>query len=146
MTTQIELIADLLMGAAYADNHLDGREYEVVKKLLATAMKLDTIPKNLEQRIKSFDSSAFDPVVTAKSLDLTDDEQKRGLIQLVSAVTDADDVLDLDENAYIELVAETLEMPRASYSDLTVEILSVESLQAAGKKVTKPPPIPSDAK
>ena len=30
MSTRNELIADLLMGAAYADSRLDGQEYRVV--------------------------------------------------------------------------------------------------------------------
>ena len=93
MTTQIELIADLLMGAAYADDHLDGREFSAVKKLLATAMKLDTIPKILERRINNFDNAVFDPIVTAKSLGLNDDRQKRGLLQLIVAVTDRKSVV-----------------------------------------------------
>ena len=33
-----EHIADLLMGAALADSHLDGREFAAVKRLLAAAM------------------------------------------------------------------------------------------------------------
>ncbi len=146
MSTKNELIADLLMGAAYADNDLDGREYDVVKKLLAQVMDLTTVPDEMVTRLDNFAPKEFDPIATAKSLGLVEEEEKRQLIELIAAVTEADEVLDLDENEYLENVANALELPRPSFSDLTVEILSVENLQAAGKKLITPPPPPPTAK
>jgi uncharacterized tellurite resistance protein B-like protein len=142
MSTRNEAIADLLMGAAYADNHLDGREYEIVKSLLAKSMNLEVIPEDMENRIKQFDPSKFDMAGTAESLRLEDDGQKLQLVEFIAAVTEADDVLDLDENEYLEKVAQFLELPRQSYSDMTMEVLSVENLQEVGRNLIKPPPIP----
>ncbi len=146
MTTKNETIADLLMGAAYADNELDGREYEIVKRLLAKVMNLDTIPVEMESRISSFDPKSFDLTSAAKSLGLENDDEKRHLVELIAAVTDADEILDFDESDYLADVASALELPRQTYTDLTVEVLSVENLQTAGKKLIVPPPIPDAAK
>ena len=146
MSTKNELIADLLMGAAYADKHLDGREYGTVMKLLAKVMDLAELPDEMISRLDNFAPNGFDPVSAAKSLNLTNDDEKRTLIELVAAVTEADEVHDLDENEYLEKVAGALDLPRPSYSDLTVEILSVDNLKAAGKKLITPPPIPDAAK
>lgn len=145
MSMRNELIADLLMGAAFADNRLDGREYASVKKLLAEVIDAEELPKDMETRLKGFDNKTFDPAGTAKSLELTDDTEKRKLIELIAAVTEADDVLDFDEDAYLKTVAEALGMPKESYADLSIEILSVENLQDAGSKLLEPPPPPKDS-
>jgi uncharacterized tellurite resistance protein B-like protein len=146
MSTKNELIADLLMGAAHADKHLDGREYGVVMKLLAQVMDLKELPDEMINRLDNFAPNNFNPVDATKSLGLAEDEEKRKLIELIAAVTEADEVLDLDENEYLEKVAGALDLSRPSYSDLTVEILSVDNLKAAGKKLIMPPPIPDAAK
>jgi len=57
-------------------------------------------------------------------------------------VHDADDELDLDEHGYLLAVGEALGLPREAYSDLTLEILSVETIQEAGKELLGPPPVP----
>jgi uncharacterized tellurite resistance protein B-like protein len=144
MSMRNELIADLLMGAAFADNRLDGREYAAVKKLLAEVVDAEELPADMEARLKAFNPKTFDPVGAAKSLMLTEDSEKRKLIELLAAVTEADDVLDFDEDAYIKTVAEALEMPKEAYADLSIEILSVENLQDAGSKLLEPPPPPTD--
>ncbi|MCP4676307.1 MAG: TerB family tellurite resistance protein [Deltaproteobacteria bacterium] len=146
MTTKNETIADILMGAAYADNELDGREYETVKELLAKVMNLDTIPEEMESRIGGFDPTSFDLTSAAKSLGLDNDDEKRHLVELIAAVADADEILDFAESDYLADVATALELPRQTYTDLTVEILSVENLQDVGKKLITPPPIPDAAK
>ncbi len=144
MSMRNELIADLLMGAAFADNRLDGREYAAVKKLLAEVVDAEELPADMEARLKAFNNKTFDPSEAAKSLMLTEDTEKRKLIELVAAVTEADEVLDFDEDAYLKQVAEALEMPKEAYADLSIEILSVENLQDAGSKLLEPPPPPTD--
>jgi uncharacterized tellurite resistance protein B-like protein len=142
MSMRNELIADLLMGAAFADNRLDGREYAAVKKLLAEVIDAEELPEEMESRLKAFDPKTFDAGEAAKSLELKEDAEKRKLIELVAAVTEADDVLDFDEDAYLKTVAEALGMDKESYADLSIEILSVENLQEAGSKLLEPPPPP----
>ena len=142
MSTKNELIADLLMGAAYADARLDGREYRVVKALLAKVTNVEKLGADMEGWLRGFARKKFDPVEAAKSLGLETEQKKRHLIELIAAVTDADGVFDLDENAYIENVAKALELPKERYADLTIEVLTVENLQNAGEELMKPPPAP----
>jgi tellurite resistance protein len=130
------------MGAAYADARLDGREYRVVKMLLAKVMNVDKLGEEMGGRLRSFARKSFDPVEAAKALGLETEQKKRHLIELIAAVTEADGVFDLDENAYIENVAKALELPKESYGDLTIEILEVENLQTAGEKLMTSPPAP----
>lgn len=147
MSNKNETIADLLMGAAYADNQLDGRELDTVKKLLAEVMSLDQIPEEMAARLEGFDAKSFDASAAARSLELDSEEEKRHLVELIAAVTEADEELDLDENDYLEGVANALDLPRATFTDLTVEVLSVENLKAAGQRLMSvPPPIPEKAR
>ena len=76
MSTRNELIADLLMGAAFADSRLDGREYAAVKKLLAEVVGEETLPDEMEARLKEFDPKTFDPDAVAKGLELEGDDEK----------------------------------------------------------------------
>jgi uncharacterized tellurite resistance protein B-like protein len=146
MSNRHELIADLLMGAAYADKRLDGRELEAVKKLLADLMDVEVIPGELAQRLESFDPKSFDASGTARALEIQDDDEKVHLIELIATVTEADEEIDLDENDYLEGVAQALDMPRNTYSDMAIEVMSVEDLKTKGAKLIKPPPIPEAAR
>ena len=146
MSTRNELIADLMMGAAYADKRLDGREVDEVKRLLAGIMEIDAIGDEMTERIATFNHQEFDPVKVVRALGLSDDEEKRHLVEMIAAVTEADEEVDLDESEYLEKVAEALEMPRTTFTDLTVEVLEVENLKQAAKKLIQPPPIPAAAR
>ncbi len=146
MSTRNELIADLMMGAAYADKRLDGREVDEVKRLLAGIMEVDAIGDEMTERIATFNHQKFDPVKVVQALGLSDDEEKRHLVEMIAAVTEADEEVDLDESEYLEKVAEALEMPRTTFTDLTVEVLEVENLKQAAKKLIQPPPIPAAAR
>jgi protein-disulfide isomerase-like protein with CxxC motif len=142
MSTRNEMIADLLMGAAYADKELDGRELDTVKALLAKVTGQESLSPEMSDRLRRFNPNRFDAAATAKALGLTDNRQKRYLIEMIAAVTEADDNLDLAENEYLETVAEAMALPRQTFTDLTLEILSVENLEAAGESLLTPPPIP----
>lgn len=142
MSTRNEMIADLLMGAAYADNTLDGREVDTVKALLRKVTGQRFLNAEMANRLHQFDPNHFDAASTAEALELTG-SQKRHLIEMIAAVTEADGNLDLAENEYLETVARAMALPRETYSDLTMEILSVENLEAAGKDLIAPPPLPA---
>lgn len=140
-----ELIADLLMGAAYADRKLDGRELESVKKLLAELMGVESVPGEILQRLENFNPKSFDPAGAARALELQDEDEKVRVLELIATVTEADEEIDLDENEYLEAVAQAFEMPRNTYSDLTLEVMSVEDIKTTGRKLLQPPPIPAAA-
>lgn len=139
MSTKHDHIADLLMGAALADQHLDGREYEAVKQLLAKAMRRKSVPAALEQRLKNFKASKFDAIDTVKKLRLTSAKEKRNLLELIAKVHDSDDLWDFDEDAYLRKIAAALGVDESVYKDLTVEVLSIETI---GDEILGPPPLP----
>jgi hypothetical protein len=62
------LLADLLMGAAYADAHFDGQEGDVVRQKLATWLEVEELPEEIEKRLETFDHEAFDLFVTVSLL------------------------------------------------------------------------------
>jgi uncharacterized tellurite resistance protein B-like protein len=138
MSEQNELIADLLMGAALADKHLDGRELDAVKELLAEAMGVEQVPMAMLQRLDGFDADKFDLKKTAGALEL-DDAEKRNLLELVAAVHEADDAWDFDEDDYLKQLGLALGMAEEAFSDLTLQDLVIEDV---GKKLLKPPPLP----
>jgi uncharacterized tellurite resistance protein B-like protein len=146
MSTRNELISDLLMGAAFADQRLDGNEYQAVKRALAQAMGVADVPPVLAARLEWFDPADFDPARTAAELQLETDVEKRQLLELVASVSDADQVLDLDEDGYLRRVAQALGLPPELYADLVIQDLSVESVREAGVALLGPPPLPKPSR
>ena len=138
MADRNELIADVLMAAAYADEHLDGRERDAVSELLARAMGADGLPVSLQQRLLQFERQSFDLQATAEALDLEGHDDVRHLLELVVAVHEADEIWDLAEDAYLRSLAEALGAPAELYEDLTIGELVLEH---AGE-VLAPPPMP----
>jgi len=141
MTDRSELIADLLMGAALADSHLDGRELDSVKKLLCEAMGRLILPPELEERLDSFDMEQLDVSATVAELSLGTAAQKRYLLELIAAVHDADEVRDLDEDAYLRQVAAALQVPEGEYADLALDVISIVEIGMS----LMPPPLPGPA-
>ncbi|MEZ4442133.1 MAG: TerB family tellurite resistance protein [Polyangiaceae bacterium] len=137
MSERIDLIADILMGAAHADHHLDGRELDAVRELLRKASG-GPLTAKVSMRLDSFDPSTFDLGATVAALGLEDEGEKRHLVELVSTVHDSDDVWDLDEDAYLRELATALGLELEAIADLTVEELVIEDLGA----ILLPPPLP----
>jgi uncharacterized tellurite resistance protein B-like protein len=142
----VENLADLLMGAAYADNNLDGREKATVRTKLADLLEVAEIPDELSDRIEGFDPKTFDLETSAALLATEGAELAREVLELVAAVNDADEELDLDEDKYLRDLAKALGVAESEYSDLKLEIVSVEDLREDLRRLTAlPPPIPSDS-
>lgn len=137
MSDRFELIANLLMGAAHADDDLDGRELETVKKLVSEAMGEDELPSEIETKLHLFDPEDFDIKATVDAIDLDDDDMKLKLLELIVAVQDADEIVDYNEDDYIIEVAKAMGLPEDKYKSLTLDV----QLEEAGK-VLGPPPLP----
>jgi uncharacterized tellurite resistance protein B-like protein len=142
MATRNELISDLLMGAAFADQSLGGSEYDAVKRALARAMNVAEVPPVLAARLEWFDPARFDLARTVADLGLQTDLEKRQLLELIVSVNAADQVLDIDEDSYLRRVAEALGLPREIYDDLVIQDLSIESVRGAAVALLAEPPLP----
>ncbi len=138
MRERVELIADLLMGAAYADKLLEQRELDKVKKLLLELTGKPALAPGLEARLQHFEPSKLDVRLTVEEIGLKSDLEKRRLLELITAVHDADEVWDFDEDLYLRGVAAALGVPDAAISDLAVEELHIEAIGEA----LLPPPLP----
>jgi hypothetical protein len=148
MNDRPELIADLLMGAAYADKHLDGRELTQVKKLLCDLLNEPKLPSALEKRLTDFEPIKLNVTATVNSIGLSNADEKRKLLELIAAVHDADEVWDFDEDLYLRGVAAALGVSDEAISDLTIGDLQIDVIgdallpPALPPKPSSPPPMP----
>ena len=126
---QLGAIADVLMAAAHADQHLDQRERDSVKGLLEKILGATAMPESVAKRIELFDVGDFDLKESVAELGETTKDQRRKLLELVAAVHEADDVIDLDEHEFLVKLAQALGAAEEEYTDLTLEVLSVEDLR-----------------
>lgn len=129
MQDRIELVADILMGAAYTDNHLHGDEKEAIKELLEGLVKEQSLPEKLRARIEAFSPKSFDLEAVAEVFVGDTTEQKRALLQLVVAVNDADQEYDLDEDQYLRKVAFAIGLDLQHFADLVLDIVEEPDLE-----------------
>jgi uncharacterized tellurite resistance protein B-like protein len=123
-------IVDLLMGAAYADKALSGKETDTVRRLLGELLGHGVLPADLDGRVRQWDPKSFALATAAVPLAKEPAETRRKLLELIAAVHDADDVLDLAEDQYLKDVAKALGVPPESIRDLALDV-EVSDLGAA---------------
>lgn len=136
-------LCDLLLGAAYADKELKEQEKDKVRELLEELG--GELPTDVELKIVGFDPSKFDMKASAEAFKGDPEEDRKKVIQLVSAVNDADDELDIAEDEYLRALASALELPSSALEGMTVEV-ETEELKETFQKVRKAPPPPPKAK
>lgn len=141
---QYLVITDLLLGAVYADERMEGSEDKTVRKLLCEILETEKLPAAIEGRIENFDPETFDVEEAAEEFASDPVIKRRRLLELVVAVVEADDETDLAEDAYLLALARALGMNEDEYKDLVLEY-EVEDLKALAEQVVSiPPPIPED--
>lgn len=127
MADRIDVITDLLMGAAYSDGSLEGREEATVRRLLGELLDGAALPAATDARIAAFSTEGFDLEETAAPFRDDSPERKRKLLELVVAVRDADEVFDTDEDDYMTALARALGMKPEEYADLALQIEELRS-------------------
>lgn len=128
MKDHILTITDLLLGAAYADKRLEGRETDKIRSLLTKLAGTASLPANVEARFKAFSPAAFDIAAAGKKLaGLGDDRRK--VLEMVAAVTESDDELDLAEDRYLRQAAEAMGLNQKEFSDLVVDFSEIDELE-----------------
>ncbi|MEZ4265748.1 MAG: TerB family tellurite resistance protein [Myxococcota bacterium] len=126
-------LADLLLGAAYADGSFDGSERQAIEEVLGDRVGLP-LPAALAQHIAAFDPATLDLDVAVARLDLRGAADRRGLLALVASVTDADDIHDMAEDAYLNRLADAAGADEDERQGITLDIIWDVSLV--------PPPMP----
>jgi len=141
MDNRIDSITDLLLGAAYADDHFLESEKEAIRELLGKLLKGD-VPSELTARIEAFDPKRFDVAATAKRFAGDSDDDKYKLLELIAAVHAADDEFDFAEDEYVRDVVKVLGMEGGQLARFTLEF-EVEDLADNLDALRKgPPPAP----
>lgn len=127
MKQHIETITQLLLGAAYADKRLEGAEVKRIEAILGQVLGGDP-PEALLASLRQFNPAGFNVHAVATRLRELEAGDKRKLLELIASVNDADDELDLAEDAYLRHVAVGIGVPETEIADLTIEVLEDEEL------------------
>lgn len=128
MKDHIETITDLLLGAAYADKRLEGRELDAIRSMLCKLLSASELPAAQQAQIKAYNPAKHDARQDATSLASLSIDEKRKLIGLVASVTESDDEIDFAEDAYIRKVAEGLGLSEEEIGGLTIEVIEEKDL------------------
>jgi len=123
---QLEQLAQLLLGAAWADEELHGLETAAIKKILAGLADDGKIPSVVVDHFVSFDPETFAVERAVKKLGVAG-EGRQAVLSLVARVTDADFTHDFAEGEYVVRVANALGLGEDDYRDLIVEEIDVVS-------------------
>jgi len=128
MKEHIDTITDLLLGAAYADKRLEGEELRAITKMVCKLLGADELPDAQAAQLKAFNPAKFDVAAAAGSLSSLSDDDKKRVLDLVASLNESDDVIDMDEDAYLRKVANGLGVDESVIAEHTIEILSDEDL------------------
>ena len=149
MKDRIETVADLLMGAAYADQHLAGDERLAVKQLLRNLLGGEALPMDLDFRIDEFDGATFDLQATADLFANDTPAVKRNLLELVAAIHAADQEFDIAEDEFVHRLGEALGLPHSAYKDMIISVIDevdlaegLDEVRFAAEDAETRPPMP----
>jgi uncharacterized tellurite resistance protein B-like protein len=128
MKNHILTITDLLLGAAYADKRLEGQEKDKIRSLLAKLAGSTTFPDAVEARFREFSPAKFDVDAAGKKLAHLGDD-RRTILEMVAAVTESDEEIDLAEDRYLRRVATAMGLQEKDVDDLVVDFQEVDELE-----------------
>jgi len=128
MKEHIDTITDLLLGAAYADKRLEGDEVRAITKMVCKLLGTEELPEAQAARLKAFNPAKFDLEAAAGSLSGLPDDDKKRVLDLIASLNESDDVIDLDEDAYLRKVAGAMGVDESVIAEHTIEILSDDDL------------------
>ncbi len=140
MSDRINVICDLLLGAAYADDHFHDSERKAINELLGKLIDGD-LPADLTKRIETFDAGSFDVATSADTFKGDSNDDKYKILELIAVVHDADDEYDFAEDEYMRAVATAMGMEGDAMSKFTLDI-EIEELKDDLDKLRTPPPTP----
>lgn len=141
MADRIDVICDLLLGAAYADDQFHDREKRLIRGLIGDLVGGD-LPAAVDAQIEGFDPAAFDVGARARAFASDPEANHRMLLELIAAVHEADDEFDFREDDYLRAVAEAIGADPSVVASMSLEY-EVEELKAELPVLrASPPPVP----
>ena len=105
---QIAVLARILLGAAHADGFYAATEAVVIAEILSRFVDQDPLPPAVQEAMRRFDPTRFDLEAACRRLRITSDHDRIELLDLISRVTDADNVLHAREGVYLRRVASAI--------------------------------------
>ncbi len=129
MKAHVDTITNLLLGAAYADKRLEGREVDAIRRVLNKILGTTQLPAAQAEQMRAFNPAKFDVQAAGASLAGLSDAEKRKVLELVATINDSDDTLDLAESEYLAKVARAMGVPEDAFTDLTLQVLDEDDLE-----------------
>lgn len=128
MKHHILTITDLLLGAAYADKRLEGKEKDKIRSLLAKLSGDKSFPDAVEARFREFSPAAFDVDAAGKRLAHLGGDRRK-ILEMIAAVSESDAEIDLAEDRYLRRAAVAMGLPEKEFRDLVVDFQEVDELE-----------------
>lgn len=125
---QLQNMAHLLLGAAWADNELHGLEQAAIDKILKSLVDDGKVPSVVTDYVDSFDPETISVADACAGLGISTDEERRAVLSLVAQVIDADFTYDFDEGYYLREVAEALGAPEDEYKGHIVQTVRLKKV------------------
>ncbi|MDB4972633.1 MAG: hypothetical protein JWN48_974 [Myxococcaceae bacterium] len=114
-------IAELFLGAVYADNRFEDEEKRAVTRMLCDLIVKPELPPELLRRIEEFDPDKFDLLAAASDFTSDPPMNRRRLLELVAQLCVSDGELDLSEDDYLHRLANALGMEPSEYEDIVLD-------------------------
>jgi uncharacterized membrane protein YebE (DUF533 family) len=111
---EIAALAELMLGAAFADGHKDPVEVVAIAEQLKEFISVDAMPHLISRRIERFDPGCFDIDAACRDIAVTTDEERIAILQLVARVIGSKTGLHPAEEVYLRKVAAGLGLDPAS--------------------------------
>lgn len=109
-SNQLEAIADLMLGVAYADGTFDRSEAAAIRDGLAVFDRIRGLSTVVQERVQTFSPTTFDLTAATAAIRFNGLSDKRVLLELVRDVLDADNIRDHRETSYFFAVAQALNL------------------------------------
>ncbi|MCB9732779.1 MAG: TerB family tellurite resistance protein [Deltaproteobacteria bacterium] len=110
-TEQACALADILLAAAHSDHVYEEVEARTIEAAVREAMGREELPAQVAKHIADRDAGLIDVEAAVDALGLQGLTQRRALLCAVLRVLDADGVVVDEEDAFLEEVADMLDLP-----------------------------------
>ena len=106
-------LAEILCGAAHADDELDPDEADQIRAELRGLLGVTDVHPDVDKHVRMFSRSRFDLIDALTRLRLSDLAHKKALMRSVRSVLKADAIMRETERDYFARLAHTLRLAPA---------------------------------
>ncbi len=129
--TQLQHLAHLLLGAAWADQELHGLERAAIDKILKNLVEGGQLPSVVTDYIDSFEPDTVSVESAVAGLGIDDPSDRQAVLALVATVIDSDFTYDFQEGDYLQEVASALGADEEEYENHMVRTVHVKKVDEA---------------